>query len=173
MNKIPLMAVLLASLYITSTAAADKFPEGNFERAMRAALALHPGVVVTVEAEFDNGVPQYEFDIKGADGKEWEVEVDARTGKIREVEQEVESASDPMFKAKAKVSQEDARKTALAKYPGEVIDAEFSMKSDGNPSYEFDIKTKDGKEIEVEVSAVTGKLEKFSETEIWQIGDRE
>ncbi|NBO10721.1 MAG: peptidase, partial [Methylophilaceae bacterium] len=42
-----------------------------------------------LEAEIENGKPIYEFDIKGKDGKEWEVEVDAVTGKVVETEEEV------------------------------------------------------------------------------------
>ena len=42
-----------------------------------------------LEAEIENGKPIYEFDIKGKDGKEWEVEVDAVTGKIVETEEEI------------------------------------------------------------------------------------
>jgi hypothetical protein len=45
-------------------------------------------------------------------------------------------------------AQEEAKKTALAKFPGEIIESEFSLESDGSPSYEFDIKTKDGKLID-------------------------
>jgi uncharacterized membrane protein YkoI len=36
--------------------------------------------------------------------------------------------------------------------------------------FEFDIKTKDGKEMEVEVDAITGKLSENPEDEIFQIG---
>lgn len=41
---------------------------------------------------------------------------------------------------------------------------------DGSISYEFDIKGKDGKEYEVEVNAITGKLAEKKEQEIYQIG---
>ncbi len=44
----------------------------------------------TLEAEISDGKAQYEFDIKGKDGKGWEVEVDAVTGKLEEnPEQEI------------------------------------------------------------------------------------
>jgi uncharacterized membrane protein YkoI len=168
-----LIPAIIAALFLTPAAfAAGKFPDGNFEKAMKAALAKHPGEVLTVEAELNKGKPQYEFDIKSVDGKEWEVEVDAKTGKVIEEEQEVADANDAVFKSKAKVTQEDAKKTALAKYPGEVVESEFSIESDGNPSYEFDIKMKDGKEMEVEVDAATGKIND-EEEEIWQIGGKE
>ena len=176
MNK-KIVVIALASAFMSTQAYAGTHAHtGKMETCMKAALAKHPGEVLTLEAEIENGKPIYEFDIKGKDGKEWEVECDAKTGKVTEVEQEVAdadapafSADDPAFKEKAKISQEDAKKIALAKYPGEVVDTEFAIESDGNPSYEFDIKTADGKEWEVEVSAVTGKILEV-EQEIYQVG---
>lgn len=137
---------------------------------MYAALAMHPGEVLTLEAEISKGKAQYEFDIKGKDGKEWEVECDAKTGNIVEWEQEFATADAPEFKAKAKITQDEARKIALAKFPGKVVESELSIESDGSPSYEFDIKTAGGREMEVEVDAVTGKLDEDPEEEIYQIG---
>jgi len=173
MKQYLIPAIVVATFLSPAADAAGKFPEGNFERAMRAALAKHPGEVLTVEAELDKGKPQYEFDIKGADGKEWEVEVDAKSGRMIEDEQEVANADDPVFKSKAKITQDEAKKIALAKYPGELVESEFSLESDGTPVYEFDIKSKNGKEWEVEVNAVTGKLSEDPEEEVWQIGSKE
>lgn len=169
MNK-KIVAIALASAFISTMANAGSPFTGKMETCMKAALAKHPGDVLTLEAEISKGKAQYEFDIKGKDGKEWEVECDAKSGKVIEEEQEVANADDPAFKSKAKITQDEAKKTALAKYPGEVVDSELSIESDGNPSYEFDIKTKDGKEMEVEVDAMTGKLAEDPEEEIYQIG---
>ena len=69
-----------------------------------------------------------------------------------------------------KISLEAAKKIALAEMPGEVIEYETSIEADGSISYEFDIKGKDGKEWEVEVDAVTGKIAEKKEQEIYQIG---
>lgn len=166
MNK-KLIALLVASAFALPAFAADKHT-GKMETCMKAALAKHPGEVISMEAEIEAGKPTYEFDIKGKDGKEWEVECDAKSGKIIEVEEEVE-ASDPRFASKAKITFEEAKKIALQAYPGEVIEHETSIESDGGISYEFDIKTKDGKEMEVEVDAVTGKIIEVEE-EVYQIG---
>ena len=141
----------------------------SMERCMKVALAKYPGTVETMEMELSNGKPHYEFDIRGNDGKEYEVEVSALTGKIIEVETEVEDANDATFQEKAKVSHADAEAAALAAFPGQVVETEYSIESDGNPSYEFDIVTANGKEIEVEVDAVTGKVLEH-ETEVYQIG---
>ncbi len=165
MNKL-LISLLVAGLF-TSAQAAD-LHKGKFESCLKAALAKHDGQVISVEAEIENGQPTYEFDIKGADGKEWEVECDAKTAKIIEEEEEVD-AQDARFKSKAKVSLEDAKKAALAAKPGEVIESETAIEANGNASYEFDIKGKDGKEWEVEVDATTGKVIE-TEQEVYQIG---
>ena len=169
MNK-KLIAVAFATTFMSTLAYAGHTHTGKMETCMKAALAKHPGEVLTLEAEISGGKAQYEFDIKGKDGKEWEVECLAKTGKVIEEEQEFANADAPEFKAKAKITQEEAKATALAKFPGEVVESEFSIESDGSASYEFDIKTKDGKEMEVEIDAVTGKLEEDSEEEIYQIG---
>jgi uncharacterized membrane protein YkoI len=64
------------------------------ESCLNAALAKHPGDVVSLEAEIEDGKPTYEFDIKGKDGKEWEVECDAKTAKLIEEEEEVDEVVD-------------------------------------------------------------------------------
>lgn len=165
LKKVMLIGTCTLLMIPTSYAAGHK---GQMETCLKAALAKYPGSVLSLEAEIENKKPIYEFDIKGADGKEWEVECDAKTGKITEVEEEVD-ANDPRFASKAKVSLEDAKKAALAAVPGEVIENETSIESDGGLSYEFDIKTRAGKEVEVEIDAVTGKVLE-TEDEIYQVG---
>ena len=161
------LSFLLLSLLIASPAIAAGH-KGSMETCMKAALAKHPGSVISLEAEIENKNPIYEFDIKGNDGKEWEVECDAKSGKVTEEEEEVD-AKDSRFASKAKLTADDAKKVALAFQAGEVVESETSIESDGTLSYEFDIKTKDGKEIEVEIDAVTGKVQE-SEEEVYQIG---
>lgn len=167
MNK-KLLTLLVAAAFAAPAYAADKHT-GKMETCMTAALAKHPGDINALEAEIENGKAIYEFDIKAKDGKEWEVECDAKSGKLTEEEEEVD-AKDPRFASKAKVSFEDAKKTALAAHPGEVVESEYAIESNGGISYEFDIKTKDGKEFEVEVDAVTGKITE-TEEEMYQIGN--
>ena len=160
--------ILVAAMFAAPAAYAGAQHTGKMESCLKAALAKHAGEVLSLEAEIENGKPIYEFDIKGTDGKEWEIECDAKSGKLTEEEQEVD-INDAAFKAKAKVSQEDAKKTALAAHPGDVIESETSIESNGDASYEFDIKGKDGKEWEVEVDAASGKIIE-SEEEVYQIG---
>lgn len=157
----------LASLFAVSAQAANHSHNGAMEKCMRAALAKHPGKVVSLEAELEKGRPIYEFDIVADDGKEWEVECDAKTAKVYEEEVDVDANSEE-FKSKAKVSLEEAKKTALAKFPGQIESIEHELEN-GNPVFEFDIKQANGKEIEVEVDAITGLIGE-TEEEVYEIG---
>jgi uncharacterized membrane protein YkoI len=91
-----------------------------------------------------------------------------RPGKLLQTEREV-AADDPEFTSRAKVRLDAAMKTALDKYPGTIVKIEYEIESDGSVAYEFDIRRRDGKLLEVEVDAVTGKL-KDAEEVLWQIG---
>ena len=175
--KAPFTVTVLAGALLslgTTTASAEKFKmpptKVSMEKCMEAALAKKEGDVVKLEFKNERGTPTYEFQIAGKDGKTWEYECNANTGKITEEEQEVSSPDDPLFKAKAKISLDQAKKIALDAYPGEVTETEYEIESNGVPSYEFDIKTEGGKEIKLEVDAVSGKIIEDKETELYQIG---
>ena len=60
------------------------------EQATEKALQAKPGTVIEVELD-KRTLPQgwdYEFEIIDADGKEWDVNIDAKTGEARKVSQE-------------------------------------------------------------------------------------
>ncbi len=62
----------------------------TLEQAKTKALAAKPGAVADVDLEnrkFGKGW-DYEFEIVDADGREWEVLVDAKTGAVRDVSRE-------------------------------------------------------------------------------------
>jgi len=168
---VTMFAIAFAMSGVAALAADLKMPKTkvSLEACMKAALGKQPGTVVKVEFKIEKGAPIYEFDIEGKDGKAWDIECDANTGKIVEVEQEVHSANDPAFKAKAKITEAEARNIALKAYPGEIKEVEYEIEPNGDASYEFDIITKDGKEMKVEVDATTGKIVESSE-ELYQIG---
>jgi uncharacterized membrane protein YkoI len=168
MNK-KIIAIALASFFIAPAAYADKHDKGAIDNCVKAALTKFPGTLVSVRAEIEDGKSQYELDINGDDGKQHEVECDAKVGKIIETEGEV-AADDSAFTSKAKVSLDAALKIALAKYPGAVMKTEYEIESDGSIAYEFDIKTAGGKLLEVEVDAITGKLSNAEEV-LWQISE--
>ena len=168
---VTMFAIAFAMSGVAALAADLKMPKTkvSLEACMKAALGKQPGTVVKVEFKIEKGAPIYEFDIEGKDGKAWDIECDANTGKIVEVEQEVRSANDAAFKAKAKITEAEARNIALKAYPGEIKEVEYEIEPNGDASYEFDIITKDGKEMKVEVDATTGKIVESSE-ELYQIG---
>lgn len=164
MKKNLVLAALL-SMAFAPAAYASKYDD--LGACYKEALKQYPGKVTSVRGELEEGKIQYELDIAGKDGKEWEAECDAKTGKVTETEGEV-AGNDPAFTSKAKVSLATAVATALAKYPGAISKIEYEIESDG-VAYEFDILTKDGKLLEVEVDAVSGKLGDAEEV-LYEIG---
>jgi len=139
------------------------------ERCMAAALEVHDGTVVKMEMKSEKGEPVYEFDIETPDGRAWDIECSGRTGKIIEVEEEVDSAAAPAFAAKMKVDEAQARETVLARHAGEIVEVEYEIEPDGKASYEFDIEMADGTERKVEVDATSGEIVEDNE-EFFQIG---
>ena len=51
---------------------------------VKASLERHPGAVLEVEMEHDDGRLLFDIDIQGKDGKTWEIECDAVSGEIVE-----------------------------------------------------------------------------------------
>jgi uncharacterized membrane protein YkoI len=142
----------------------------TLEDCLKTVQSIKQGVVE--RAEYHNysneGKPSYEIEIFDSNGREWEFECN-KHGDIVEIEREVDKSSDPLFKKRAKVSEAEAKSTALEIYPGKVEKVEYEIEFDGSPSYEFNIEDTDGTEFNVEVSAETGKIIEVS-TEGWEIG---
>jgi uncharacterized membrane protein YkoI len=171
-SQLTLGTALIAALF-TSAAIADHAsikPKAydSLGKCVKAALSKHDGKIVKVELKSENKTPVYEFDIESADGTAWDIECDVKTSKIIEIEQEVK-ADDAKFKAIAKVSEADAKATALAAHPGTVVETEYELESDGKATYEFDILEADKEEIKVEVDAATGKIVEV-DYEVYQVG---
>ncbi|MBW6454157.1 MAG: PepSY domain-containing protein, partial [Methyloprofundus sp.] len=116
------------------------------------------------------GKPFYEFELRDANGFEWEFMCSADTGKITEIEMEVQSVNSQAFKSKMKVTEEDAAKIALKAYPGVIREVEYEIEENGDASYEFDIIGKNGVQTKLEIDAATGKIIEVS-TEDWEIGE--
>ena len=173
MKNITIKHCITGAILISSVSIAyAQYPQTKFsmEHCLHAALNEKNGGVVKVELKIENDIPTYEFDIETPDGKAWDIECNTQTGKISEIEQEVKNTDDLLFKAKLKISEDEARKIAMATYPGTIVEVEFEIESDGNASYEFDIKSKDGKETKVEVDATSGKIVEAN-SELYQIGN--
>jgi uncharacterized membrane protein YkoI len=170
--KLHLSAALIAASFATS-AMAD---HGNIKpksfdslgKCVKAALTKHDGKIVKLEMKSEQKTAVYEFDIESADGKAWDIECNVQTGKVTEVEQEVK-LDDATFTALAKVSEADAKATAMAAHPGSLVETEYELEPNGKASYEFDIQEADGEEIKVEVDATSGKIVEVS-YEVYQIG---
>jgi uncharacterized membrane protein YkoI len=173
MLRLSLGAMLVAAAFFSSSAIAghESIKHVNYDslgKCVKAALSKHEGTIVKMEMKSENKKPTYEFDVESADGTSWDIECDVKSSKITEVEQEVK-VDDAKFKAVAKVSEADAKATALAAHPGTVVETEYEIEPDGKASYEFDITEKDGEEVKIEVDATTGKIVETS-YEVYQIG---
>ena len=142
----------------------------SMEECLSAALERYPGKVKELEFGLEDGVPHYEFEILTADGRETEVECSAMTGEIVEVEWENENMDLDAFLETSKVSPAQARKIALRRVPGKVTKMDLETNSMGVMSYEFEIRTRDGKDVNVEVDAMSGNVIEV-ETEIYEVGD--
>lgn len=175
MTRTILIATTVAAIFSTAALAGHEtikpHQSDSLGKCVKAALSAHEGKIVKLEFKSENKSPVYEFDIESADGTAWDVECNAKTGKITEIEEEVK-ADNAKFKALAKLSEADAQATALKAHPGKVVETEYELESDGKASYEFDILEADGEEIKVEVDATTGKVVEHS-NEMYQIGQED
>lgn len=144
----------------------------SIETCLNAAYEIVPGRFVKVEFldPSAENIPAYEIEVRDAKGHEWELLCDARTGRIFEIEQEVDNAEDPLFSAKAKLTEAQAIEAALRVYPGIVEEVEFEIESDGSATYEIDVITESGKEFKIEVDAASGNIIEMS-VERWEIGE--
>jgi len=127
-----------------------------FDTCRKAVGELTDARIVRMVLDSENGVEFYEVEARGEDGAEWEFKCDL-AGKIVEKEIEVPGAAHPLFAPLMKIDEEQARKIALEAYPGTVSEVEYEIE-DGVAIYEFDIKTADGRKMEVEVDAANGKI---------------
>ena len=139
------------------------------EQCLEQAYDIVPGHARKLEFKIEGDDPIYEFDIESTnDGFTYNVECNAEEGLIVEIEKEVSAKNKDFLKA-AKVTIEQARANVLVIHPGEVLAEEREIGMDGSFTYEFDIQTKAGYEIKVDVDAITGKIEEAS-FELYEIG---
>ncbi len=160
-------AILIAAAFAAAPFAASA--HDGVSACAAAVAKSHPGKIVKMEVKTEDKATVYEFDVQKADGTAWDIECQADSGKITEVEQEV-TPTDAKWLAKAKVSEADAKAAALKAQPGTVVEVEYEIEPNGSASYEFDIKGADGKEYKVEVDATTGKVVESS-VEAVQVGE--
>jgi len=174
MIKSAIKVGLLSTALLAGNAYAD---HGGFRamhydslgKCLKGAVKKYPGKVVKLEYKRERKIAVYEFDIETPDGKAWDVECTVKNSILTEFEEEVK-ADDPRFTALAKVTVEEAKATALAKYAGTVEEVEYELESDGKASYEIDILQADHDEVKVEIDATSGKIVEVS-YESYQIGE--
>lgn len=174
MHRTLTFATLTGALLLAAPAAlADKHaksapPKVGIDACLTAVMAARPGEALQlVLKREDDGELNWEVEIAGKDGRFYDVECSADTGKVVEIEQRVLHAFDPLFKAK--LSEHAAAQVALARFPGRIERVDYEIEPDGKLSYEFDIETKDG-DMRVEVDAVSGAIVSFSK-EVLDIGN--
>lgn len=168
-------ALACSALLVFATPAMAGHGHGDgLGKCMKAVSKIKNGDFTKVEylSFTDEGTPAYELEVRDRDGNEWEFECSARHARILEMEREVDSADDALFKKHMKVSESDARATATGLYPGTVEEVEYEIESDGKPSYEFDIVDVEGTEYKVEVSAESGDIVEV-QVEAWEIGEED
>ena len=117
------VATTLTTIFLANTAFAGHetikpHQADSLGKCVKAALSTHEGKIVKLEMKLESKKPIYELDIESDDGTTWDVECDIKSGKITEIEQEVK-LEDVKFKALAKVSESDAKATALTAHPGD------------------------------------------------------
>lgn len=137
------------------------------EEAQRIALAKVDGKIVECELDDD----QYEIEIR-ANGKKYDMKINAFTGKI--VENEVEDLKDrdeaskltkpatttkPASTLRSRITSQEARRIALARVNGRIV--EFGLDDD---KFEVTIYA-NSKEYDMEISAYTGKILELKETD--------
>ena len=172
-QTITFMTMLILALFSSSVLAGHggHGSHGNLHHCLKSASAIKEGYYAKVEylTLTDRGTKSYEIEIHDKNGVEWELMCDRSTGTIYEIEREVESTSDPLFKKNMKVNEDAAKKAALALYPGKVVHTEYEIEANGASSYEFDIFERPGVTYKVEVDAATGEVVEVS-IEKWDIG---
>ncbi len=121
---------------------------------------------IRVKLDTDDGVQQYEVEFY-ADGKEYDYDIDAKTGKIRSKDTDIEDdfgGSGADANASGILSKKDAEKIALKKVPG-ATEKDVYLKlehDDGRQVYEGSVIYKK-MEYEFEIDAETGKILSWEE----------
>lgn len=145
----------------------------SMETCLKAVTAKAPGDIKHLKLEVEGGKPIYEFKVTGEGKGAWEIECDATSGELTEIERKADR-NDAEFNAAAKVMEGEARKIALKEHPGKVTKSERSFLN-GRAVYEVEIAAADGKELEVTVDAATGAVigveTESDEKTVYEIGE--
>lgn len=170
----------------------DKKQVISEEKAKKIALGVVNGTIIKVELEDENDddddSQEYEIKIQ-ANGKKYEIKIDAITGKVTEVEsndydddddkkivnlnkENVNANKDHENKKSSGkiISREEAKNIALGLVNGTIVEFELD-EDDGRQEYEIEI-IANGIEYEIEIDASTGKVLEF-ESDDYDDDDRD
>ena len=156
------MTIIIAILVFTLTASvgfAQKKPHPKISK-LQATKIVHEqfkdATIKSSELEKEEGNLVWSFDLN-VNGATTEVWIDAKTGKVIKTEEETVAGE------KEEQATEQAEKAALKKIPGDITKSEVK-KEKGKTLYSFEIKTKGGETVEVDVDKKTNRVVKV-ETE--------
>ncbi len=120
-----------------------------------------------MEFESRNGEPTYEF-VVNAKGADYYVGCSGTTGLVTNVDLLVK-ADDPRWVAAAKITEAEAKATAMSRYPGELEEIKRLLLQSGHAVYEADIEIPGGTgEYNVYVNAADGSIHQVN-FEYWEI----
>lgn len=138
------------------------------EAAAAAALKANPGVIESLDR--DGAV--WHVDVVSKDGTHSELEVDAASGSVtKENQDDDQQAEEYAALLAAKVTAEQAMKTAVAAHPGKVWSVEWDDGDNGRAAtWNVEVKTTDGKTQNVHVDTASAKVV-HSETDDNDDGD--
>ncbi len=154
---------------LSTAAAGSPAADAMLYSCIEAARLARPGDITKLEVLEAAGRRVYEIEVRDAAGAEWELMCDGQDGAIFETESEAASEDAPEFEKSARISEQQAIAAALKARPGEVVEIEYEIESDGAATFEIDIVGADGGETKIEIDAATGEvIETWQER--WQIG---
>ncbi|WP_212919368.1 PepSY domain-containing protein [Ornithinibacillus bavariensis] len=157
---------LIATGVTVATAGTDKVKEDMAENALisikdaeKIALKKVNGKIKSIELDDENGNPFYEIEVEQKD-KEYEIYIDAYTGDIVHMNEDIEDDSEDVEMNQAiasnLISELQAIDIAESVMDGTVTEMELD-KSNGQYVYEMELKTDNG-QVEIEIDAITGEI---------------
>ncbi|MCC2259854.1 PepSY domain-containing protein [Intestinimonas aquisgranensis] len=155
---------------VTLTGGVDDVSGDYIGKAKAKEVALdHAGLTysdvsfVRVELDWDDGQPQYEVEFY-AGNKEYDYEINAKTGKITNVDFDIENFTVPSGDTGDYISETKAKEIALDHAGVSSSAATFVQVKldwdDGRPEYEVEFYT-NGKEYDYEIDAITGDVRSY------------
>lgn len=130
----------------------------SYEKAKEIVLKEKKGSISEMELEQEAVGWVYEAEVKSK-GKEYDYKINADTGEVTKMHEDDSNDDGKVNQNQVKVTMEEAKKIALKEVKGEVNEAELEN-DDGQAVYKFEIRTEDGREAEVEISAESGETVK-------------